>query len=536
MTDTAITTAEEPIGTLEYLDPATLEIGDNVRDDAALSKEFVASVAENGVLVPITGVRRNNSEAAIVVRNGQRRTLAAREAGLSSVPVYVLPSSAADASQETINRIVHQIVTNDQKHDLTDAQRARGIQQMIDAGMSITRVARKLSMHKNMVKAAETAAKSSTAMDILTSGQLSLTEAAAFTEFEDLPGALDRLTTAAGSPRFDHVVAQLRQDRISYEAHAKAATEYIEQGFTVLDERPWWSDPAYVPAHHLSTADGQSVEGREVENPAHWAVYLCEDTEIVDTETGEPIDEETVDWGTEDDPEATPAEGLRHANTVTGALVFLPHYYCIDHDAAGLTVDEGFARRAGMSTAVSSDDAEADADAAAAAKAEAEASETRERRKVLALNKLGAAAQIVRREFVTKLLVRKTPPKGAAVFVADCLARDVHLLTYNKAAKTAAELLGVDGGVLGLRNMTGALNTGADARAQVVALGLVLGALEAKTAKDAWRGTGSWGGVTSRDYLRFLAEQSYALAAVEDVITGARTADDVYDEYLADKQ
>jgi ParB family transcriptional regulator, chromosome partitioning protein len=46
-----------------------------------------------------------------------------------TVPVYVLPAGAADTSQETIDRIVHQIVTNDQKQDLTDAQRARGIQQ-----------------------------------------------------------------------------------------------------------------------------------------------------------------------------------------------------------------------------------------------------------------------------------------------------------------------------------------------------------------------------------------------------------------------
>jgi ParB family chromosome partitioning protein len=535
MTDTAVTTTEEPIGALEYLDPATLEIGDNVRDEAALSKDFVASIAEHGVLVPITGVRRADGEA-VVVRNGQRRTLAAREAGLASVPVYVLPYSAADASQDAVDRIVHQIVTNDQKHDLTDAQRARGIQQMIDAGMSVTKVAKKLSVHKNTVKAAEVAAKSSTAMDILASGQLSLTEAAAFTEFEDLPFALEKLTAAAGSPRFDHVVAQLRQDRTSYEARVKAAAEYTEQGFTVLDERPWWSGPAYVPAHHLSTADGGSVEGLEVNNPAQWAVYLCEDTEIIDAETGEPVEEETVDWNTEGDPEAVPAEGLRHADTVTDAPVFLPLYYCLDPDAAGLTVDEGFARRAGMSTAGSSDDAEADADAAAAAQAEAEARETRERRKVLALNKLGAAAQIVRREFVTKLLARKTPAKGAAVFVADCLARDAHLPTYNRAAETAAELLGVDGGAPGLRTMTGALGTGADARAQVVVLGLVLGALEAKTGKDAWRGTGSWGGVTSGDYLRFLAEQGYALAAIEEVITGARTADDVYDEYLADKQ
>uniref|UniRef100_UPI0014825DFC ParB/RepB/Spo0J family partition protein n=2 Tax=Mycobacteriaceae TaxID=1762 RepID=UPI0014825DFC len=187
--------AGQVIGTLEHLDPMSLDIGDNVRDDAALSKAFIASVAENGVLVPITGVRDPERPEVIRVRNGQRRTLAAREVGLSSVPVYVLPSAAADASQETIDRIVHQIVTNDQKRDLTDAQRARGIQQMIDAGLSVTKVAKRLSVPKDAVKAAHAASRSTTAMDALANGQLSLGEAAAITEFEDMPGAVERLMT-----------------------------------------------------------------------------------------------------------------------------------------------------------------------------------------------------------------------------------------------------------------------------------------------------------------------------------------------------
>ena len=184
---------------LEHLDPALLDIGDNVRDDAALSKGFIANIAENGVLVPITAVRDVERPEVIRVRNGQRRTLAAREAGLPSVPVYVLPSTVADASQEPSTASCTRLSTNDQKHDITDAQRARGIQQMIDAGMSVTKVAKKLSVSKDAVKAAHTAAQSATAMDALASGQLSLAEAAAITEFEDMPGAVDRLMRSAGS-------------------------------------------------------------------------------------------------------------------------------------------------------------------------------------------------------------------------------------------------------------------------------------------------------------------------------------------------
>jgi ParB family transcriptional regulator, chromosome partitioning protein len=40
--------------------------------------------------------------------------------------------------------------------------------------------------------------------------------------------------------------------------------------------------------------------------------------------------------------------------------------------------------------------------------------------------------------------------------------------------------------------------------------------------------------VTSGDYLRFLAANGYALSRVEEVVTGTRTAEDAYDEYLAE--
>lgn len=68
----------------------------------------------------------------------------------------------------------------------------------------------------------------------------------------------------------------------------------------------------------------------------------------------------------------------------------------------------------------------------------------RERRKVLALNKLGDAATLVRRGFVRKLLARKTPPKGAALFVGRVLVRDSYLPTNHNALDTTAALLGLD--------------------------------------------------------------------------------------------
>jgi ParB family chromosome partitioning protein len=186
-----------PTGTLEHLDPHVLTLELNVRDTAELDADFVASVAEHGVLIPIAAVRDHNG--TVRVRAGQRRTLAAREAGLATVPVYVRPATPGDGAARITERIGEQIVENDQRRGLSDAQRARGIRQMIDAGLSAAKVAKKLSTSREVVKAAATAATSATAMAALRDGQLSLAEAAAITEFEGMPGPLGRLLGAAGT-------------------------------------------------------------------------------------------------------------------------------------------------------------------------------------------------------------------------------------------------------------------------------------------------------------------------------------------------
>lgn len=420
MTDTI--TAERnhdagAIGTLEHLDPHALTVDTNVRDEADLDAEFIASITEHGVLQPIAAVR--TAEGQTLVRAGQRRTLAARAAGLPTVPVYVRALAPGD---DLVERVTEQIVENDQRRELTEAQRARGIQQLLDAGVSATKVAKKLSVKKDTVKAAETVGKSEAAKTALDTGQLSLTEAAALTEFESLPGALDKLTHAAGTGRFDHVVAQLREEQASWQAQLKAENHWRDMGFAILDEQPRW-DANCVELRYLRTADGESVNDSVVTDPAQWAVYVQEEEAWVDAETGEAVDESTIDWDTENNPDATPVEGMRHFNTVTDGVMFVPTFHCLDYVAAGFTLDAWFSRNAGLSTPAADQDGttvdldgEDDAEARAAARAQAEADvQRRERRKVIALNRLGDAATEVRRDFVTKLLLRKTAPPTPAL-------------------------------------------------------------------------------------------------------------------------
>ena len=49
--------SEQAIATVEHIDPQTLEFEDNVRDEVELDKEFLASLREHGVIVPIIAIR-----------------------------------------------------------------------------------------------------------------------------------------------------------------------------------------------------------------------------------------------------------------------------------------------------------------------------------------------------------------------------------------------------------------------------------------------------------------------------------------------
>jgi ParB family chromosome partitioning protein len=268
-------------------------------------------------------------------------------------------------------------------------------------------VAKKLSLDRDTVKAATTAAGSATAIDALSSGQLSLTEAAAITEFDEDPASVSRLLEAAGGPQFEHTVAQLRQDREAAKARAEATESFAAQGYRVFDERPAWRDTHCVELRWLRTPDGQQVTEEAISNPAHWAIWLDEEVTYVDRQSGEPVDEDAIDFYTEHHPERQPEEGLRHFSTVIEKAVYAPVWFCIDYQGAGLDLEEFLKNARPVAHGGGrANDGDTDQDSRARREAEAAEAAKLERRKVLALNKLGDAAMGVRREFARNLVAR----------------------------------------------------------------------------------------------------------------------------------
>jgi hypothetical protein len=73
-------------GQLQHLPPQTLVIGDNVRTDAKIDADFLASIRQHGVLMPITAVR--DDDGRIMVRDGQRRIIAKAQPAVLEISLH----------------------------------------------------------------------------------------------------------------------------------------------------------------------------------------------------------------------------------------------------------------------------------------------------------------------------------------------------------------------------------------------------------------------------------------------------------------
>src|SRR6188472_394737 len=132
------------------IDPAELLIDVNVRKDDRLDKDFIASIKELGVLVPITAVRKTEGE--LRVRFGHRRTRAALEVGLGSVPVEIIGDEGEDDAAQ-IERIVSQYAENEHRAGLTSAEKVEVVKQLSAFGVKASDIARRTRIKRKDVKA-----------------------------------------------------------------------------------------------------------------------------------------------------------------------------------------------------------------------------------------------------------------------------------------------------------------------------------------------------------------------------------------------
>lgn len=526
--------------TLVDADPNELDITANVRTgvDITAAPEFIASITELGVRQAVLAVRR--ADGTLAVHDGQRRVLAAREAGLTSIPVMVRDQSA-DEQAAGIERITEQINLNDQREALTKGQHAAGVAELLDLGLNVQKVASALHVPKSYVEQAGRAGRSERARQQLDDRQLTLEGAAILADLEDaaraepwITGAIEKIFENRFG--FEYRLGTL-QRKLDERADARvAAADHIARGFTLLHDEPSTSEGEWFSLADLRTADGGAVPADAPEQAPHlWHIHVHETGVAiwVDKATRDEVAEDDIDFDTEGDDDAEPYEELRHANTVEKVPAWSYEFFLHRDNRAAAGLELAPERIAALGGA-SDDDAQDGLTPAQrkAARAEAERVETEraERRKVKALNRAGATATEARRTFLTGLLSRKDVPKNATKWIVTVLATHGDVFTESKCGERYADIMGSP-----LREAPQKADSATVARAEVLLLARVLTAFEARLtgpqdAKDYWRFSAKhYRGMVGIDsYLTFLANSGHTLTPVEQAAIGNITVDDAY--------
>jgi len=235
---------------LEMLDPATLTVDVNVRKDAALTADFVASIKEHGVMEPVIAHRKDDGTVHVLM--GQRRTRAAVEAGRPLIPVMIIESP------EEAERIVTQVVENIQRAELTEADEADAYHQLSLIGVSAAAIAKKTGRPRTAVESALKAKSSDAGAAALGKGW-SIEEALVMAEFEGNEEASRELESVImDEPDQLLHVAQLLRDKLESAAALAASKEELEaQGKTIVEDAGYYAEAENLYVTSAKRADGE---------------------------------------------------------------------------------------------------------------------------------------------------------------------------------------------------------------------------------------------------------------------------------------
>ena len=235
---------------LEMIDPATMTVDVNVRKDAALTADFVASIREHGVMEPVIAHRKDDGTVHVLM--GQRRTRAAVEAGRPVIPVMIIESP------EEAERIVTQVVENIQRAELTEADEAEAYHQLSLIGVSAAAIAKKTGRTRTAVESALKAKSSDAGAAALDKGW-SIEEALVMAEFEGNEDATQELESVIMDEpdQLLHVAQRLRDKLESAAAHAALKEELEAQGKTIVEDAGYYADAENLYLTSAKRADGE---------------------------------------------------------------------------------------------------------------------------------------------------------------------------------------------------------------------------------------------------------------------------------------
>lgn len=449
-TDSAEVTVALPRPRLEMLNPAMLTIAANVRKELDMTPEFLESVKQHGVIVPI--VAQITDEGEIHVLYGQRRTIAALEGELAEVPVYV-SESQADA-----DRIAKQVVENDQRAGLNEADRAEAYQQLALLGVSASQIAKRTGAKKTAVEDAIKAKSTVTGTKALHDGY-TVDQALVLAEFEGDEEAVAELESVIiDEPEYlEHIAQKLRDAREAKKVLDALTAELQEQGKTIVEDAGYYGDSETIRIDSLNKADGEPATEEDANAYVIETNYLGEHKAV-------PV---VTGW---EELGFTPSRE-RYSYSGTQAVT-------------GPMTEE----------------------------------QKEERRTLIANNKSALSAETVRREWVKTLLSRKTPPKGWQYFTVHAITHHPETASGYEG-KVAAEMIGAKieetnrWGWNPLKDHTAETKN----RPEFSLIALICAGYEKQIPKDAWRRPSQ----AQKDYLNQLVAWGYTASETEKLIIDA---------------
>jgi ParB family chromosome partitioning protein len=441
--DTAGSASARPVLVFVNLSTVTVEV--NVRKAPKVSREFVASVKRHGVLVPMLGYL--DAEGEPVIRDGQRRIIAAQKAGVTEAPAIIYPNRDAMLTTDEAERarIIEQMNANAHREGLTEADEADGILRLTLTGMEATVVAKELVVKPARVTAALAVASSDFARKVIEKRQITLDQAAVVAEFEDSEDDVRTLLHIAenDADHFAHEAQRLRDKRERERAFQAELDEYAAKGVPLVEAPPRYDNrtaDAYL--HELQNEHGEPVTVENYEGKPGYAIA------VVNNYGSPKIGHVVTEWR---------SHGLRritHGGAVQGKLT---------------------------------------------------EAEKADRREVVANNKEWDSAETVRRDWLTTLLSRKTQPKDVEQFVAYTATERPFAFGKSLDNGMAATLLGIEPKYGALAKFVAAN----PAEARLVLFALAVAAGELALHRGSWRRPDahdraflnwltSWGYTTSR--------------------------------------
>ena len=466
---------------LEDLDPRLLDAHPrNARTDLGDLTGLAASIAAQGVIEPLTVFPTPDGRHTVVA--GHRRRAAAIEAGVDTVPCVVRPDLADISDAGQVEHLGAMLAENVHRQNLTAVEEGRAVQQMLDLGLPLAKVAARTGLtKKHVAKAAGVALLDEDTAAAVTGGALTLDQAAVVAGYREDPDVAGQLVDAAtqGPGAFVHAVTRAKQDKDRRKAYLAKTGELRATGRTLVDGHEW-NGPSNRRVTSLFDANGDRLQ-----DDAHLS---C------------------------------PGSAVHVEDGWNG-----PHPVEVCTDWRGNGHNEG--KHDGATSSPRPLAAELPPEQREAAKVE--------RRQLIEDNKAMAAANTTRREWIrTVLLERRRGEKDVLRFAVEAItARTGEIAAWlNSYQPQDAEPVYAELGLLPPWRKPGpglvtrsTLTNGevvADARLPLQLLGHVAGAIESQIPKDAHRWSDHRRGQLAT-WLRFLTDQGYGLAEIEQRLVDA---------------